>query len=464
MSDLHDIKSIENRGNKNQKNTNGGDVANHHRKQLLALEFAADRHLVDNGLGLQEIANQQAGGEGHDGHQNAVADKVKEIKELHAERSDLAPDAGAESGGDAKEQADAKHHEAAYLAPQLQLVLENRYDSLHQRDGGGQCRKKNHDKERRAKEGAAGDGFKDLGQGDEHKSGAFIEGALIATREGEDGGNDHQTRQKSDGGVENFDLPCTALDADVLFHIGTKGDHDAHGEGHGVEKLSHGGDHRHDREFGEVGLDIVDHAFPSTVHGADGVNGDAEDENDEDGHHDLADLFHALFYTEKHDQCGNADEQREPEERLARLTDIVVEIIALCHLARVAQNKARKVLHDPAADDRVVGKNDNRNHRAKGPDKGKAFVKRAERTDGAELCFSADGDLGDHQGKAEGDGKSDVHQQKDAATVLCRKVGESPNVAQAHRRACCCKNKTDLAGKGTSFGTHFDTPDFFAIP
>ena len=43
-----------------------------------------------------------------------------------------------------------------------------------------------------------------------------------------------------------------------------------------------------------------------------------------------------------------------------------------------------------------------------------------------------------------------IDEQEDAAAVLGRKIGEAPDVAEAHRRACCGENEADLARKGAS--------------
>ena len=41
-----------------------------------------------------------------------------------------------------------------------------------------------------------------------------------------------------------------------------------------------------------------------------------------------------------------------------------------------------------------------------------------------------------------------IDEQEDAAAVLGRKIGEAPDVAEAHRRACSGENESDLARKG----------------
>ncbi|MFR5373717.1 MAG: hypothetical protein ACLTGJ_09495 [Faecalibacterium prausnitzii] len=47
-------------------------------------------------------------------------------------------------------------------------------------------------------------------------------------------------------------------------------------------------------------------------------------------------------------------------------------------------------------------------------------------------------------------GEHDVDEQENAAAVLCGEIRETPDVAEAHRRACCGENKANLARKGAS--------------
>ena len=70
--------------------------------------------------------------------------------------------------------------------------------------------------------------------------------------------------------------------------------------------------------------------------------------------------------------------------------------------------------------------------------------------DAGQTGFAADGDLGNHQRKAEGDGQNDIHQQENAAAVLCGQIGESPEVAKTYRRTGRCQHKADAAGKAAS--------------
>ena len=58
--------------------------------------------------------------------------------------------------------------------------------------------------------------------------------------------------------------------------------------------------------------------------------------------------------------------------------------------------------------------------------------------------------LGHDHGVAEGEGEDDVDEQENAAAVLCREVGETPDIAEAHRSACRREDKADLARKGAS--------------
>ena len=105
---------------------------------------------------------------------------------------------------------------------------------------------------------------------------------------------------------------------------------------------------------------------------------------------------------------------------------------------------------DPAADDRVVGDDEDGDDGVDPAAEGKPalFAEGGERAHRAFLGHPAQRRLGHDHGVAEGEGEDDVDEQKDAAAVLGRKIGEAPDVAEAHRRACSGENESDLARKG----------------
>ena len=128
------------------------------------------------------------------------------------------------------------------------------------------------------------------------------------------------------------------------------------------------------------------------------------------------------------------------------------EKVAVCgQLTAVAADVVGQIPDDPAADDRVI------RHDEDGDDGVYPAAEGAPAlADGGECAHRAfpghpaQRRLGNDHGVAEGEGEDDVDEQEDAAAVLGRKIGEAPDVAEAHRRACSGENEADLARKGAS--------------
>ena len=114
--------------------------------------------------------------------------------------------------------------------------------------------------------------------------------------------------------------------------------------------------------------------------------------------------------------------------------------------------------HDPTADDTVVGDDDDGDDGGQGSDKLEALVQFAVGRDTGQAGLTAQGDLGDHQGEAEGQSQDDVDQQENAAAVLGGQIGEAPQVAQTDCGASSGQNKTDAAGETASILVHDYTP------
>lgn len=61
----------------------GGNELYHDHIQLLAAELvAAQGYLINDGFGFDDPANEDTGGDGHNGHQNVVAQIVQDIQNL----------------------------------------------------------------------------------------------------------------------------------------------------------------------------------------------------------------------------------------------------------------------------------------------------------------------------------------------------------------------------------------------
>ena len=200
----------------------------------------------------------------------------------------------------------------------------------------------------------------------------------------------------------------------------------------------------------EVRRDIIEYAVDGSVHCENGIQSDDEDQDNENRHHELRYLFNALFNTAHNDNSRDADEDEEPDDRFDRHTDIIGKERIVCHGRCLTADKADHIFDDPSADGRIVGQNDRRNDRGKPADPGETAVERTECIDRRFAGLTSDGNLCDHQRKAEGNCKDDVDEQEHTAAVFCCKIREAPDVAETDGRACCGKDKSELTCKGAS--------------
>ena len=170
--------------------------------------------------------------------------------------------------------------------------------------------KKDQKEEQHADNVAEPHALEHLGNGDEHQRGASLQRAGIAAGEGEHRGDDHQARHDGDGRVEDFDIAGGAFDRDVLFHVGTERDENAHGDGQGIKHLPHGGDDRHPGEVVKIGHKEVLDALQCTGAGH-GIHGDDQRQHHENGHHDLGDALDAVFHAREDDRQRHGRENQK---------------------------------------------------------------------------------------------------------------------------------------------------------
>ena len=133
----------------------------------------------------------------------------------------------------------------------------------------------------------------------------------------------------------------------------------------------------------------------------------------------------------------------------------------------VSADIVRQIADDPAADDRIIGHDQDGDDGVDpaAPCKPALFAKGAESAHRAFSGHAAQCGLGHDHRVAEGDRQQDIDEQENAAAVFGRQIGETPDVAQAHRSTGCRQNKADLAGKGTALGMlrFHDLPSFHKL-
>ena len=332
-------------------------------------------------------------------------------------------------------------------------------DNLEDRDAGREGREGHHQEEDRAHNAAnRAHGGKDLGQGDEHQAGAGGAQA-VGAHEDEHGGDDHDAGKERDGGVDADDLQRVLGKVVFLAHVGAVGDHDAHGQGEREERLSHG---IHDGaaqaaecEALKVGDDEDGEALQAGARGAVGLgrgkrereDGDANGKHDQNGHEDLARTLDALLNARRDDECGEGqEEQREHHRSDGRSDERREEPISRRIDAR-PRNEDEEVLEHPAANDHVVHEDDGRHDECQLAQEAELGLGGLIGVEGGEARAATKRHLARHDGVAEGEDQDEVDDEEQAAAVLCRDGGETPQVSQTHCAASGCQNEAQLAGK-----------------
>ena len=157
------------------------------------------------------------------------------------------------------------------------------------------------------------------------------------------------------------------------------------------------------------------------------VERDAERHEEQQRHHDLVGALDAALHAEDDDQRAREDEQQPEAERRERRGDEAAEEGAGIgdgfRGGRAAADDPQvgpEVLEHPAADDAVVGHDDDRDDRGEDAEDPEAAVQLRV---GRQLALprrAPDRDFGRHQREAERHDEDEVHEDERASAVLRR--------------------------------------------
>ena len=227
------------------------------------------------------------------------------------------------------------------------------------------------------------------------------------------------------------------FDRKVRLHIGTEGNQDSHGNGEGIEHLSHGGNHRHPGEVLDIGNQEVFYPGKGSLSG-DGVNGKQDGQNHQNRDHKGGNLFDSIFHTHKDNPNHQKGENQEPKLRLYPISDKFRKILRCGKSLRFSLNVAEKIFAYPAADNGIIGHNQNGDN---GIDPASCLEHQVLSKVGigshrALSGHSSDGAFRNNHGVTKGKHQKKVNQKEDSPSVFRRQIRESPNISQAHRRAC----------------------------
>lgn len=235
----------------------------------------------------------------------------------------------------------------------------------------------------------------------------------------------------------------------LVFGIGTVGDHDAHGDGDGIEQLPHG-IHQDGQEFTEcqvleIGDGINQEALPACagdsrggigVAQRQGIDGNDDDEQEEDRHEDLRIPLDALLHPAINDEACRQDKDQEPADRFPLARNEARKILAPCSGRPAAGKEGPEVFQHPAANDAVVRQDQHRHQAGQHPDPAEAAVHFGRRRQRALARAAPQRDFRRQQRVPEGRHQQQVADQKQAAAVTGSQEREAPDIPQADGTAC----------------------------
>ena len=407
-------------------------------------------------------ADQDRGQEGDKGHHEAVADIVHQVQDLGytaVGQGDLhIKDAVAQGDDDRSGSVDNGQQDSGPPAARVEDLHAVGHNGLQDRHAAGQRRESRHQEKQQAHDKTeAGHSVEDLGQGDKHEAGPRLH--ALDPLEDENGGDDHHTRQQGHARIEVFDLVDGGIDIDILIDIGSIGDHDAHGNTQGKEDLAHGIEQDlHEAPGchpGQVGLEIdrqplqarPRHARRVRIFQREREYGDGNDHDQEDRHQDPGVLFNPFFHAVKNDPGSQKHKDDRVHGCLQRRCDKGGKIGVHRGLISLAGQIDDDISGDPASDDRVIGHDQDRDQKGDDPQKTPAGPHLPVGIDRVHPGPAADRYVGGQQGKAERERQNQVDQDKEAASVLGRQIGEPPQVSDTDRASGRRHDKTDLSCK-----------------
>ena len=197
---------------------------------------------------------------------------------------------------------------------------------------------------------------------------------------------------------------------------------------------------------------------------------DDDDDEDEHEHHheeerqqELGDALDALRDVERHDEAVEQQEEPLEAECLDGIGDEAAEVLAELGLvgdeAR-ARGRFGEVGERPPSDGRIEAQDEEARENAEIAcgHPGAAREVAVGRHDAA-AARTAERHFGDQQGGAHGEGHEDVGEEKGAAAVRARHVGELPDGPQPHGSTGAGEHEADSARPGLSlFSGHKYTP------
>ena len=393
------------------------------------------------------------------GQGDVAREEVEEVEDrLAAEEGDVGELAEREAGqgADDGERERGEHGRARTL--HLVLVDEEGDDDLDHRDGRRDGRHRDAQVEDHGEDLTERKLREDGGHRDEGEAGTC--GRVES--EGEDARHDHQAAENGGDDRKERDPEAAVDEVRVLIKVRAVGEHAPATHAQREESEAHGLQQGAPGEG--VGIELEEElkaAYGAGEHQA--AHDEHEHHHEEERHQELGDALDALRDVERHDEAVEQQEEPLEAECLDGIGDEAAEVLA--ELALVgdearARGRFGEVGERPPSDGRIEAQDEEARENAEIAcgHPGAACEVAVGRHDAA-AARTAERHFGDQQGGAHGEGHEDVGEEKGAAAVRARHVGELPDGPQTHGSTGAGEHEADSARPGLSlFSGHKYTP------
>ena len=439
------------------------DILDHNPVEALESELpAAVLDFLDDPVRADHPADQDSRQHGDEGHHKAVADVVHQIQKLaHAavgQRELNIELAISQRDDDRSDGVNKRQRNRGGLPLGVEDFHTVGRDGLQHRHTAGQRRESRHDEEGKSHNSAQSrHRGKDLGQGDEHQAGAGFH-AFYALKN-KDRGDYHHAGEQGHTRVKIFNLVNGCVHIHVFLNIRAVSDHDAHGDAQGEEDLAHRVQQDLQEALDGQPLEIGRQINRKTLQACARHTGfirmcerqredrDGHDHDQHDRHQYLGTLLNSLLHAVKDDPGRQQHKDCGVERGLGWRSDEVRKEAVLGRRAALSGQVDHDITGDPAADDRVIGHDQHRHQESQNSQETPLGAHLGVGPDGILTGPAADRDIAGQQREAESESQDKIDQNEEAAAVLSRQIGETPEIADADRAARGCHNETNLACK-----------------
>ena len=415
------------------------------------------------------IAGDAEQGEQQRAHrqQDVIHQEVLKVHNAQAQDLHIAQHGEAQDTGHAQHHQGSTADQAGLLTIPLRQVPDAGHDILKHREDRGQGCKGHEDEEQAAPDAAASHIIEDIGQGDEHQTGAGI-GFHAKGRAGRE---DDQACSEGHKGIQENDVDGLTHQSPFLLQVAAEDGHCANAQAQREEGLIHGcDDDIPDTGFlklVEVRLQIEGQTFSGILQAA-AVDCQQQHDAQQGQHHPLGDPLQTALQAEGADNGCQSYRENGVEAHGLVILGYRTEVICNgCGIqsGKLACGGIHKILQQPAGDGAVAHQQDDiarHSHITMDMPLAALGLQLLIHFHRALLGCAAHGKFHAHNGQTQQDQTSQINQNENRAAVLTGNIGKFPDVANTDGTSGTEQNKAQTAAK--MFALHIYSSEYMKIP